>query len=320
VHWDRRKSVLIGYILGAIILLVAGLNAYTHRLVSQALLSTPPRGEFVSVDNNRLHYLRAGKGQSIVLIHGLGGMLQDFTMTIFDSLTFDHDVIAFDRPGYGYSDHPKGEQLSIELHARILHEAIVRLGLEKPILVGHSLGGGIALAYALAYPDEISGLVLLAPAAYPVSKTAHWLGGAGTTPFVGPLFFSTLATPVGKVVAPLTAKNAFSPDTVPEDYLLNRRLLGIRPSQLRSSAEDLASMNQSLSRQCLCYSTITVLVTMITGDSDRLLRYSEQAVRLNQDILHSKLIVIPNSGHQIQFSHPDVALREIRYLGRTLTH
>src|SRR6202035_5410720 len=77
--------------------------------------------------------------------------------------------------------------VTIEYQAQLLHKTLSTLGITKPILVGHSWGAALALAYALNYPDDVSGMVLLAPAAYTDSGESRFLRFATRTPLIGDL-------------------------------------------------------------------------------------------------------------------------------------
>src|SRR4051812_40267633 len=91
-------------------LLGAGLAAAwlaVRQKTAAAERSHPPEGKFIEVDGVRLHYLERGSGPALVLLHGNGVMAQDFQLSgLIDKLAQTHYVIAFDRPGFGYSDRP----------------------------------------------------------------------------------------------------------------------------------------------------------------------------------------------------------------------
>src|SRR6266481_3294033 len=84
----------------------------------------PPIGQFVEVEGIRLHYLEAGQGPPVVLIHGASGNLLDFKLSIFDALAEKHRVIAIDRPGLGYSERPDGPWCGPDCQARLIHDAV----------------------------------------------------------------------------------------------------------------------------------------------------------------------------------------------------
>ena len=97
-----------------------------------------------------------------IFVHGLGAQLLQFRHPLFDRLG-GYRLIALDRPGSGYSVRARGASARLTEQARVIRRFIETLGLEKPLLVGHSLGGMVALATALDHPRAISGIALLAP-------------------------------------------------------------------------------------------------------------------------------------------------------------
>lgn len=133
--------------------------------ITQAEQAFPPIGEFVTVQGGaKVHYIQAGSGPDVVLIHGAGGNLRDFKFDLFDKLTDHYRVTAFDRPGLGYTDRYPGLDTS-ELatngesplqQATMLREAAMQLGVRNPIVVGHSMGGIVAYEWALMGLDRDS--------------------------------------------------------------------------------------------------------------------------------------------------------------------
>ena len=136
----------------------------------------------VTVLNLHVHYVESGSGPTVVLIHGNAGGVEDFELGAIDLLSSRFRVIAIDRAGHGGSDRPGTEDASVEFQAKLLHETMSTIGVDKPILVGHSWGAAVALSYSLTYPDSIKGLVLLAPAAYPDGKSYKLLRAAARVP------------------------------------------------------------------------------------------------------------------------------------------
>src|ERR1041385_7076268 len=130
----------------------------------------------ISVNGGRVRYLEAGAGRTVVLIHGNAGSADDFSYRAVRVLCGEYRVVAIDRPGHGKSDRLTKDPARLESQGASLHETLKSLGIKQPILIGHSWGASLALAYALTYQDDISGMVLLAPAAYrePL-QNAWWL-------------------------------------------------------------------------------------------------------------------------------------------------
>ena len=188
------------------------LTAYTYAASRWLERLYPPLGSFVEIAGQRLQYLSQGEGQSIVLLHGANASLQDFKASLFDPLAKDYRVIAFDRPGYGYSTRSFEQWPDPEVQADIIHQALAKLGVENPVLVGHSWAGSVVMAYLLKYPDAVAGGVLLAGATHP------WEGGVSSNvqlagvAVLGKLFTSTLVMPVGQMVFDTAVEAVFAPE------------------------------------------------------------------------------------------------------------
>ena len=132
-----------------------GLAAVSALLGRDAERKVPADGGFIEVDGARLHYIDRGSGPAIVMVHGLGGQIRNFTYALSELLESEHRLIVVDRPGSGYSAAKPGTTPDIRAQGRLVARLIDRLGLEKPLIVGHSLGGAVALAAALAAPGKI---------------------------------------------------------------------------------------------------------------------------------------------------------------------
>ncbi len=104
--------------------------------------------------------------QTLVFIHGLGSYLKFWRYQLDAFAAQGYRVVAVDLPGYGKSDKPATFPYTMEAMADVVREVVQGLGIQKPILVGHSMGGQTALSYAIRYPDEPGALVLTAPAGF----------------------------------------------------------------------------------------------------------------------------------------------------------
>ena len=100
----------------------------------------PSAGKFITVDGVRVHYLEFGKGAPIVLLHGNTLRAEDFVASgLVEELAKNHRVIAIDRPGYGYSERPRGRLWTAEAQAALVKQTLERLGVTKPT-VGAFMG------------------------------------------------------------------------------------------------------------------------------------------------------------------------------------
>ncbi len=269
----------------------------------------------VTVDNLRLHYIESGSGRNVVLIHGNAGNAMDFELGAVDALAARHHVIAIDRPGHGESERPDGLE-SLDDHARLLHAELTALRIDRPVLVGHSWGGSLALAYALAYPSEVSGLVLLAPAAFPDKSEPFFLRIAGKVPVIGEIGAFLGRSVFSKGVLRKDLERAFYPQAVPEGYFQTVRRSWLGRKQLKAYFADEAKLDDSLKKMTMKYASITVPTTIVTGDQDRIVDPRENAYRLNWAIKGSKLIVLGDTGHEIPQTHPESILDAMGIMSR----
>ena len=138
-----------------------GWNAWvTRKTAAKVAQAVPPRGKFIQISTGQLHYIDKGDGPPILMIHGLGAQLGNFDTGLADDLARDHRVIAVDRPGMGWSDRPDDADASPRAQAALIVEVIEALGLEKPLIVGHSLGGAIAMCLALDAPGPYAVVII----------------------------------------------------------------------------------------------------------------------------------------------------------------
>jgi pimeloyl-ACP methyl ester carboxylesterase len=126
----------------------------------QIMQMKPVRDEFVVAGDLTFHYIKWGEhGTPIISIHGI--TTNAFCFQAFaDVLATNHQFYAYDLRGRGDSDKP-AEGYSVPIHSFDLANLIDELGLERPVLVGHSLGALIALYFASHYPEKLSKLILI---------------------------------------------------------------------------------------------------------------------------------------------------------------
>ena len=200
----------------------------------------PPKGKFVEVDGLRLHYMEKGTGSPVVLLHGNQAMADDFEISgAFDLIAEKHRVIALDRPGFGYSDRPRETVWTPSAQADLIRKAFIKLGVEKPVLVGHSWGTLVALAYAIEHPAETGGLLLLSGYYFPSKRLDAVFASLPAIPIIGDLLRYTFWPLFGWLAGPLLLKTVFAPSNVPERFKREFPIsMALRPSQIRATAGD----------------------------------------------------------------------------------
>lgn len=122
-------------------------------------MTTAPAEGRINIDGGSLHYRRQGQGESLVLVHGFGLDLRVWAPQ-WPALTDHYDVISYDLRGFGRSSPPGVMPYAHHQDLRALLDA---LGVKRTHLLGHSLGGGIAASFAVAYPERTDCVVLSAP-------------------------------------------------------------------------------------------------------------------------------------------------------------
>jgi pimeloyl-ACP methyl ester carboxylesterase len=266
--------------------------------------------KFVTVDDARLHFVIKGAGRPVVLIHGNPGSCQDWGR-LYGPLASRYCGFAFDRPGHGHSDRPNHRPTTVDVQAQMLHRALKELNVEQPIVVGHSWGGALAVAYALEFPDDLSGAVLLAPAVYESDDGVSFLTKVPAWPIVGDLV-NFLFTPLfGAWIVREDLQKAFAPDAVPKHYLRHVLSEWTRPKKVKWYSVDDALLTESLPKFAPRYSDIRVPVVVVTGDSDLIVPAKENAHRLYETLPHAELIVLEKTGHQIPFTRPEAVVDAI---------
>lgn len=292
---------------------MGGLYWYNAHEFQKAEDTYPPAGEFVTVDSVKLHYISMGKGQPVVFLHGNGGQAQDFSMSVFKYADRKYEAIAFDRPGHGYSERPEDKPASLDIQTQLIHDALVKLGVTRPILVGHSWSGALVMDYALKYPDDVKGIVLLGGYVYPEDgyPTSALVPNI---PFLGDLLVRTLLIPVGRYTQANSDLDSYYPDTPPGDYLDLSRTMALRPDEIKATAEDERRIDGDLEPIIGHYGEVRVPVVILTGDKDKVVDSEKQSIRLHKDVPQSELIVLHNVGHAIQWSAPRSVMHAIRMI------
>lgn len=315
-NFKPPHSRALAWTLGASALLAASYLVVRGK-TRQVERDYPPRGDFITVDGVRLHYLSQGQGPAVVLLHGNGVPAEDFrNCGLFDQLARDHRVIAFDRPGYGYSERPRSTVWTPAEQAKLLAAALARLGIERAVVLAHSWGTLVALALVRQQPELVSGMVLASGYYYP-SVRLDVLTGTPALPVIGDVMRYTVSPLVGRLMWPLVTRRAFHPNPIPDSFRRYPKWMSLRPGQLRAEAAETAMMIPSAAVLRKHYPELRMPVEIITGEADKIAVTSHNSARLHEDIARSTLTVLPEAGHMIQHGFPQALLRAVQRLTRT---
>ncbi|GHE67542.1 alpha/beta hydrolase [Camelimonas fluminis] len=303
------------WLLCLIVLFAAGLVWFAARTQRRVEAAVPPVGQFITVDGQRLHYVdTGGDGPAIVMIHGLGGSLWNFTYALVDRLAGDFRVIALDRPGAGYSGRADGAAANPAAQAATIARFIQALKLDRPLVVGHSLGGVISLALALNHPQQVGGLALVAPLTHPQEAEAGAFKGlAIPSPALRRIIAWTTAIPMTILSARAVMKFVFAPDPAPEDFgTRGGGLLGLRPGNFYNTSSDLLAAGDDLPDMTARYPSLSVPFGMIYGRGDTLLDYRLQGEAMKQKTPDLDLVLLDGRGHMLPITAPDDTAALIR--------
>lgn len=307
----------LALILVLLAIVVSGLVGFAAHTARKVEAIVPPLGRFLELDGERIHYVDEGAGPPLFLIHGLGGQLRNFTFALIARLSPEFRVIAIDRPGSGYSTRASRADPRLAAQGDVLAKVIKALKLDRPLVVGHSLGGAIALAIGLDHPEWASGLALIAPVTQIVkTPPAPFRGLDIKSPLLRWIVAWTLATPLGIKGADQVLKEVFAPEKVPADFMtLGGGALGLRPRSFCAASSDLEAVNDGFDEMIQRYPTLTVPVGILFGTGDEILdfRVHGQATKDQIPTLDLELI---EGGHMLLVTQPDAVADFIRRMAR----
>ena len=274
---------------------------------SRAEAAHPPIGQFLTVDGLRVHYDMQGAGPDIILLHGASGNLRDWTFGLRDLLTPHFRVTAFDRPGLGYSDALPEGGYSLVDQVAVLRGAAEQLGIKRPVLLGQSFGGSVALEWGLE--GGAAALVLLSAPSLP------WPGGLDAS-------YKILSNPVSAaVVVPVATalvseayvakaiERIFAPEKMPAGYIdYIGADLTLRPATLVANARQVNGLRPQLVAMEPRYPGLDLPVELIHGDADTIVPLAVHSAKLVKLLPDARLTVITGGGHMPQHLHKDLVV------------
>lgn len=319
---SASNRMLRRLLVAALVLALAlfGLDAWLDRREAAAEARWPPDGRILDVGGQKVHVLtlpyqgeRQGPPADIVLIHGAGGNWLDMTGSIAPPLQARFHVFVVDRPGHGWSAPLAGPDHGPFAQARLLHDAVKMVGARNPVVLGHSYGGAVALAWAELYPEETPALILLAPAALPWKGLhAGLLRVLGTPPAASAMAFAAALLARGPAARAILKQRIFGPDPVPPDYFENRGVeLALRRVTQKAVLLQLADLIDDLSRLEADMEKARMPTEIVQGTADRMVSFGEVAPPLARSLPEANLTPIEGAGHMIHWAHRQAVLEAI---------
>ncbi len=300
---------------GGLVALGGGLAAYSRATARKIEKAVPRDGALIDVEGETLHVVDRGSGPAIVMIHGLGGQLRNFGRPMVEALERDHRIVLVDRPGSGYSPRASGVSARLKDQAATMAALIRKLDLDRPLIVGHSMGGALALSLAINHPDVVGGLALIAP-------LTQVQDIADVPPVFKPLVIRspamrraiawTLATPMGVMKAEAALKEIFAPEPVPEEFgTEGGGLMGIRPGNFYATSSDLMALEGELETMVGHYPSLSVPVSILYARADNLLGFQLHGERTASEIKGAEIELV-EGGHMLPYTQPEVSAAFVR--------
>lgn len=264
----------------------------------------------LQIDDVTLAYAEYGEGQPVVFLHGIGSSSHSWRH-VAQVLSSSYRTFCFDLMGFGDSDKPRNKSYSINYQAGLIRKALSQLGLERIVLVGHSMGGGVCLSMMRELGDEqdlVAKLVLVDAMSYP--QIPPW--------FVAGLWIPILPTLLGRLIPKRLAFHLMestiyynsarvSPE-IKTGYIRNAQSPGAYPALVRAARQmiplDMIDLMKS-------YKRISVPSLIIWGRDDRVIPVANGR-RLARDIPDARLHEIENCGHCPQEEYPEETALFIR--------
>lgn len=273
----------------------------------------PAPGQFITVSDKTLRYQLAGDGPPLILLHGASGNLFDWTFGHFDRLAKSYRVLAFDRPGLGYSDPADTPTLLAQV--KLMREAAIALDMPRATLVGHSFGGAVALAWALNAPDQVDGLALLASPSMVWPGTAGRLYDLANLPLIGYAFSRIVPLLASQSRVANAIDSIFAPQPTPEGYLQHiRPELSARPDVYRANALQVGALKDQFREMVPRYPNLKMPIELIHGSADTIVPANIHAQPFAALMPNANLTMLDGIGHMPHHTQPDALTNALKRL------
>jgi pimeloyl-ACP methyl ester carboxylesterase len=253
----------------------------------------------------RVHYQERGSGRALVLIHGNNSSAYSWS-DVFDQLAKEFRVVALDLKGFGFTSKPAGDY-RVETQAALVVRLLDELKIERAVLCGSSMGGAVALAAAINYPQRVDALILVGSSAFEETRGGSLAPAYLRWPYIGGAV-TALALTSDSLVRQGLRKSFYDESKVTDERVAAYyRPLRTRGGQLAARLVR-EQRNYTLIENSL--DKIRQPTLLIWGAHDRL-NLLEDGRRLHSKIAGSQLVVFDNCGHLPQEEMPAAFVREV---------
>ena len=283
-----------------LLFVLSSLGMYTLAKVREARIEAryPPLGQMVEVNGKHVQAYVTGSGPDLVMIHGSSANMRDLIIALEDTLAPHFRVIIFDRPGLGYSDRLSAKGDTFIDQAMILRDAAKKLGADKPIVLGHSLGGIVSMAWATHAPDDLSALVLISPVVMPFETPTSTYYKMNKHPIIGPFINHFIGAFHYEDAIQNGLNEVFAPDPPPAGY---REKMGVelvlRPKTVQNNARQRNQIHAQIRALEAEYDNVRVPIEILHGDLDTTVSLKIHAEGLKNRIDDVNVTIWQDQGH-----------------------
>jgi pimeloyl-ACP methyl ester carboxylesterase len=282
-------------------------------------MSRAPRRKEIRLHGHPVSYYEAGSGPVLLLVHGITSSA-DAWRSVMPALAKHFTVVAPDLLGHGGSAKPRGDY-SLGAHASGLRDLLAALGHERATVVGHSMGGGIAMVLAYQFPERVERLALVSSGG--LGKEVGFVLRAATLPGAG-------------LVLPVITRRGPRDAVIGAAHVLSR--LGLRTrADVRGTALGLASLRDGAARRAFIHTARSIIdsagqrvsahdrlnlaagmpTLLLWGDRDPMIP-AEHGIAAHAAIPHSRLELFPGAGHYPFEEDPERFVSVLRdFIGMT---
>ena len=251
-------------------------------LASAQPAQTAPAQKQVVIFGQKIRYVEAGSGPTVILLHGLGGNSQSWMFTV-GPLAEKFHVIVPDQIGFGTSDKPV-INYRVRTYVDFLDEFYKQLKIERATLVGHSMGGWIAATFTVTFPEKVDRLVMADAAGYAPPANFDFKSLYGLNP--------STREGMKELTAKVFFNKSFTTDAMIDQFLAQRMSAGDGYT-INSLIDSVGRREDFLDGQL---DKIKASTLIVWGREDGLVLLSD-GERLKKEIANSKLIVFDRCGH-----------------------
>ena len=283
----------------------------------------PLSGSVVQTSNGPVHLITRGEEEEgtklpAVLLHGSFANALDMDLELAGQLSKERQILIPDRPGHGYSPRPKdGHRVDVQVAA--MREAIRQQGAKRYVLVGQSYGAATALVWALAYPEDVAGLVLIAPVSHPWPYGLRWYIRVANNPRYGWLFRRTFIALFARYGLKSATERALKGCRSQSYYFdRTRTALGFRAQEFFWNAQDICRLYEQLVPLQKRYPEIDIPVEIVAGTHDLTVLLPIHGQKLAAEIPDCGLDIVAEGGHALHHSHPERCLDALKRVDERL--